>query len=134
MNERERRELLGKLQRPGRTVGVDLPDEVTVDGTTVDLTELLFEVERLDGIPPAERERVEAAKSALRRERLARKRRIEDDDISYEVGQDLVESVRGIDRAINALEELDTPDIEEQLRQKELEDARELLSLVRQRE
>lgn len=134
MNESQRRELLGRLRRPSNTVGADLPEEITVDGTTVDLTELLFEIEALDAIPPDERDRLEAVKSALRRERLARKRRIEDGEVSYETGRRLVESVRGIDRAINALEELDTPDIEEQLRRKQLQDARELVSLVRQRE
>ena len=109
MDDRQRERLLGRLRRPSGAIGAGMPDEITVDGTTVDLTELLFE-----------------------RERLERRQRIADGELSYEAGERLAEEVRGIDRAIAALEGVDEPDIGEQLRQKELEDARELLAMVRQ--
>jgi len=121
MDDRQRERLLGRLRRPSGAIGAEMPDEVTVDGTTVDLTELLFERDRLDD-----------ALAALRRERLERRQRIADGELSYEAGERLAEEVRGIDRAIAALEGVDEPDIGEQLRQKELEDARELLAMVRQ--
>jgi hypothetical protein len=110
-----------------------MPDEITVEGRTVDLRELLFECDRLEAIPESERERLEAAKAALRRERLERKQRIARDEVDYEEGERLVGVIRGLDRALTALEGLDEPDIGEELRQKRLEDARELLTLIGRR-
>ncbi|WP_435347758.1 DUF5788 family protein [Haloarchaeobius sp. HRN-SO-5] len=131
MDEHQRRELLGDIDRPSRTIGGDVPETLTVQGTTVDLKEFVFECKRLDTIPEAERERIEDVKTKLRRERLERKQRVAREDISHEEGERLVRSIHGIDRALNALDGLDTPGIEEELRQKKLEDARELLALIR---
>lgn len=131
MNEQQRRELLGEIRGLTATVGKDLPDELDVQGTTIDVREFVFECKRLDAIPEGERERIEDVKTQLRRERLERKQRLEREDISLEEGENLVESIQGLDRALNALDGLDEPAIGEELRQKELEDARELLSLMR---
>lgn len=132
MNERERKRLLDKADRNSGTIGADLPETVTVQGTEVDLREFVFECKRLDSIPEDERERLEEMKRRLKRERLARKQRIAEDDISREEGERLVEDIRGIDRAITALEGVDSPSYSETLRQKEMQDARRLLSLVEQ--
>lgn len=130
MTERERRRLLSKLQRRSGTVGGDIPDELTVQGETVDVKAFLFECDDLDAIPEGERERLESLKRALKRERLARKQRLEREPLSLEEGEAIVREVRGIDRAVNALEGLDEPDIGEQLRQKQLESAEELRALM----
>jgi hypothetical protein len=90
----------------------------------------VFECKRLEAVPPERREQIDAVIRDLRRERLERKRRLEDGDLCYEEGERLVRSVHGIDRAVNALEGLDEPDVGEQLRRKRLDDARELLSLI----
>ena len=130
MNERTRRRLLEKLRRPSGTVGGEIPDELTVQGETVDVKAFLFECERLDGIPESERERLESLKRSLQRERLRRKQRLEREDVSVQEGEAIVRRVRGIDRALNALEGLDSADIEEQLRRKQLADAEELRALM----
>lgn len=130
MNESQRRDLLGRIRSLSGALGADLPDEVDVQGTTVDLTEFVFECKRLDAIPEGQRERIEETKRVLRRERLERKRKIENDAVSYEDGEEFVRTIHGIDRAINALEGLDEPDLGEQLREKELEDASALLALA----
>ncbi len=132
MNEQERQRLLDRIRRPSGTIGKKMPDELTILGTTVDLNAFVFECKRLDTIPEDERERVEEMKMELKRERLERKHRVARDDISFEEGERLVESIIGIDRAHNALAGLDTPSIEEEMRQKKLDDARELLTLIRQ--
>lgn len=132
MNQRQRERLLGRVERPSGTIGKEVPEELTVQGTTIDLKAFVFDCERLDTIPEDERDRIEDVKTNLKRERLERKQRIARDDISFEEGERLVQSIRGIDRAINALAGLDSPSIGEQLRQKKLQDARELLSLIRQ--
>jgi hypothetical protein len=131
MNEQQRRELIDEIQRSTGTIGSDLPDELDVQGTTIDVREFVFECKRLDAIPEGERERIDDVKADLHRERLERKQRLEREDISVAEGEDLVESIHGLDRALNALDGLDEPDLSEQLRQEKLEDARELLSLMR---
>jgi hypothetical protein len=131
MDEHRRRELLDRIDRPSRTVGGSMPEELTVDGTTVDLQALVFECERLGTVPEAERERVEDAKRTLRRERLRRKQRVAREDIDVETAEELVESVHGIDRALTALEGLDEPSFGEAVRRERLDDARELMELVR---
>jgi hypothetical protein len=133
VNDRQRERLLDRVRRPSSAIGAEMPDEITVEGRTVDLRELLFECDRLEAIPESERERLEAAKAALRRERLERKQRIARDEVDYEEGERLVGVIRGLDRALTALEGLDEPDIGEELRQKRLEDARELLTLIGRR-
>ncbi|WP_232701379.1 DUF5788 family protein [Halobacterium wangiae] len=131
MNEPQRRELLGEVRRSTGTIGEEMPEELDVQGTTIDVREFVFECKRLDAIPEGERDRIEDVKSKLRRERLERKQRLEREAITLEEGEELVESIHGLDRALTALDGLDEPDIGEQLRQKELEDARELLALLR---
>lgn len=130
LTERERKRLLDATRRPSGTVGESVPEELAVLGTTIDLRELVFECRRLDAIPDEERERIEALKLDLKRERLARVRRIEDGDVALEEGERLVRSIRGIDRALTALDGLDTPSIGEQVRRQEIESARELQALV----
>ena len=131
MNDRQRRRLLDDVRRSSGALGKEMPDELAVQGTTIDVKAFVFECKRLDTVPDSERERVEEVKTMLRRERLERKQRVEREDITHEEGEELVESIHGIDRALDALEGLDTPEIGEELRQKELDDARELLSLIR---
>ncbi|MFH5797067.1 DUF5788 family protein [Haladaptatus sp. CMAA 1911] len=132
MNERQRRRLLDRIQRPSATVGKQMVDELTIQGTTIDVQEFVFECKRLEAIPESERAAVEEMKTKLKRERLARKQRIEREEMTEEEGERLVRSIHGIDRALNALEGLDSPSIEEEMRLKKLKDARELLSLIRQ--
>ena len=130
MDDETRRDLLHEVRRPSGTVGKDLPDELDVQGTTIDVREFVFACKDLDTIPEAERERIDDVETQLRRERLQRKQRLEDGDVTEAEGAELVRSIHGLDRALTAIEGLDTPDIEEELRQKKLEDARELLALL----
>ncbi|PSP70004.1 hypothetical protein BRC79_03125 [Halobacteriales archaeon QH_8_67_27] len=132
MNERERQRLLDSTQRKSGTIGEEIPETVTVQGSEVDLREFVFECKRLKAVPDEERERIEEMERKLKRERLARKQRIADDDITYEEGERLVDVIRGLDRALNALEGLDSPSLSEELRRKRIRDAEKLLSLVEQ--
>lgn len=132
MNDRERQRLLDATRRQTGTIGEQLPDTVTVQGTEVDVTEFVFECQRLEAIPESERERIEEMKRQIKRERLARKQRIAEDDITYEEGERLVDTISGLDRAINALEGLDEPSLSEELRRKQIKDAEKLLALIEQ--
>ena len=132
MREFERKQLLERIEREGATVGASIPEEVEVQGETVALQKFVFETRKRETVPPGERERVERAKKNLRRERLQRKQRIEDADISYEEGERLVKSVVGIDRALNALEQLGQTDLEAEVEAKEAADRKRWMNFLRQ--
>jgi len=132
VKEYERKQLLERLDRAGSTVGVEIPERVTVQGEPVDLREFVFEIKRMESVPPGERERVEAAKSNLRRERLQRRQRIEDDEVNYEEAEEIVESILGIDRALNALGSLGPTDLEAEARRQEVADRKRWMSFLKQ--
>ncbi|SDZ88973.1 hypothetical protein SAMN04488065_1030 [Haloplanus vescus] len=131
MKEFERKQLLERVNREGATVGADIPERITVQGDEVDLQQFVFEIKRRDTVPAGERERVDQAKKNLRRERLQRLQKIEDDEVSYAEGERLVESIIGIDRALNALEQLGPADLEREAKAKEAADRKRWMSFLK---
>lgn len=132
MKEFQRKQLLERLDREGSTLGLRIPERIDVQGEEVNLREFVFEIKRRETVPAGERERVEAAKKNLRRERLARRQRIESGEVSYEEGERLAESVLGIDRALNALESLGPTDLEAEASQQEAADTKRWMSFLKQ--
>ena len=130
MREFERKQLLERVEREGATVGASIPDEITIQGQEVELQQFVFEIRRRETIPPGERSRVEQAKKNLRRERLQRKQRIEEGEISYEEGEQLVEAIIGIDRALNELESLGPVDIEQEAKAQEAADRKRWMKFL----
>ena len=131
VQEYERKQLLERIRREGATVGASIPETIEVQGEPVDLREFVFEIKRRDTVPPGERDRVERAKKNLRRERLQRIQRIEDGDVSHEEGERLADSIVGIDRALNALEQLGSPDLEQEAEVQEMADRKRWMSFLR---
>jgi hypothetical protein len=133
MKEYEREILLERIGKEGATVGASIPDRIEIQGNEVDLREFVFEIKRRDTVPRGERERVETAKKNLRRERLQRKQRIEDeDDLSFEEGEELARAIIGIDRALNALEGLDSPtDLETEEKRQEAMDQKRWVGFLK---
>jgi hypothetical protein len=132
MDEYERKLLLERIGREGATVGVSIPERITVQGQEIDLHEFVFEIKRRETVPPGERERVEEAKRNLRRERLQRKQRIEAGEIGFEEGERLAESVVGIDRALEALESLGPSDVEAEAKRQEAMDRKRWMNFLKQ--
>ena len=130
MQEFERKRLIERIEREGATVGADIPDEITVQEETIDLQAFVFEIKRRETIPQGERERVTRAKKNLRRERLQRKQRLEEADISYERGEELANAIIGIDRALNALEQLGPANLEQQQQAQEAADKKRWMSFL----
>ena len=133
MQEYERKQLLAKVEREGATVGADIPERIAVQGEEIDLQEFVFEIKRRETVPSGERDRVETAKKNLRRERLQRKQRLEDEDadVSYEEGERLVEAIVGIDRALNALENLSPTDLEREEEIQEMQDRKRWMNFLK---
>ena len=131
MKEFERKGLLERIEREGATVGADIPETIEVQGEDVDLRQFVFEIKKRDTVPAGERDRVDRAKKNLRRERLQRKQRLEDADISYEAGERIVEAIVGIDRALNALEQLGPTDLEGEAAAQETADRKRWMKFLR---
>jgi hypothetical protein len=126
------KQLLERVNREGATIGADIPDSIDVQGEEVALREFVFEIKRRDTVPPGERERVEEAKRNLRRERRERLDRIEAGEVSFEEGERLAESIIGIDRALDALEQLRPPDLEQKAKAEEAADRKRWMKFLRQ--
>ncbi|WP_222918581.1 DUF5788 family protein [Natrinema sp. SYSU A 869] len=131
MQEYERKQLLERVEREGATVGTDIPETITIQGEKIDLQTFVFEIKRRETIPSGERERVEQAKKNLRRERLERLERIEDGDITWETGEELAGSIIGIDRALNALENLGPTDLEREQKVQQAQDRKRWMSFLK---
>lgn len=131
VREFERKQLLEQIQREGATVGASIPNKISIQGEEIDLQQFVFEIRRRDTIPAGERERVDRAKKNLRRERLQRKQRIEDEEITLAEGRDLVESIIGIDRALNELESLGPVDLEGEAQAQETADRKRWMKFLR---
>ncbi|WP_135829069.1 DUF5788 family protein [Halorussus halobius] len=132
MKEYERKQLLERVEREGATVGAAIPETIDVQGERLDLREFVFEIKRRDTVPAGERERVDRAKKNLRRERLQRKQRLEDGEISFEEGEEVAAAIVGIDRALNALESLGPTDVEREAEAKAAADRKRWLSFLKQ--
>ncbi|MFC6725905.1 DUF5788 family protein [Halobium palmae] len=132
MKEYQRKQLLERIGRESATVGVDIPEAIEIQGETIDLRTFVFEIKRRDTIPEGERERVERAKRNLRRERIERVSKIEDDEVSYEEGDELARSIIGIDRALDALEQLRPVDLEQEAQLQEAQDQKRWMNFLKQ--
>lgn len=121
MDEHEREQLLDRLSRGSTSVGASIPERVSVQGTEVELRTFVLEIRGFDAIPDAERERADEMVAQLKRERLQRRNRLANGEVSLEEGHKLVESIVGLDRAINALESLDSAGFEEEAHEQWLE-------------
>ncbi|MFB6197469.1 MAG: DUF5788 family protein [Halobacteriaceae archaeon] len=131
MNERQREELIAQIHRGSGTVGRSIPETVTIEGETVPLREFYFDVSDRDDLQEDDRERIGEMLSYLRRKRRELVLQIRRSEVDYETGESLVSEIRDLDRAINALESLEEPDLEEQLRQEKIQSARELVDIMR---
>lgn len=127
----ERKVLLERVDREGATIGSQIPEEVDVQGEPVRLRKFVFEVKRLEEVPDDRRAEVAALKKELRRERLQRRQRLEEADISKREGEALVESIVGLDRALHALDNLGPTDLEAEARAAHTADRKRWFSFLR---
>ena len=131
MKAYQQKQLLERIGRDGATVGRQLPEGIEIQGETIDLREFVFEIKRRETVPPGERERVEQAKKNLRRERLELLEQIEAGEITREEGEDLAQSIIGIDRALNALESLGPTDLEREQKLQHAQDRKRWMSFLK---
>ncbi|WP_232700993.1 DUF5788 family protein [Halobacterium wangiae] len=132
MREYERKQLLERVDREGATIGASIPEEIDLQGESFALQPFVFEVKKHDSVPAALREEVEETKKLLRRERVQRRERLEEADITREDGEEIVAVLVGIDRALNALESLGRTSIEAEAKASERADQKRWYSFLKE--
>lgn len=106
VDEDERATLLRRVDSGTATLGTQLPESVTVDGTVLPLREFVVETRRQTALEPEERDRVRAVRDRLRVERERRRDRLADADLTAADARALADTIVGLDRAIAALADL----------------------------
>ncbi|EMA39242.1 DUF5788 family protein [Halococcus hamelinensis] len=132
MKSYERKQLLARIDREGATIGASIPETITVEGEPLELRAFVFEARSRESVPAEDREEIEMAKRNLRRERIARRERIEEGDVGRDRGEELAESIIGIDRALHALSDLGTADVEAEAEAQERADRKRWVSFLQQ--
>jgi hypothetical protein len=132
MREYERKQLLERVDREGATIGASIPDEIDLQGESFALQPFVFEAKKHDSVPADRREDIEEAKKLLRRERMERRERLEEGDITRAEGEEIVSVLVGIDRALNALESLGTASIEAEAEASERADKKRWYSFLKE--
>ena len=131
MQPYEQKQLLERVNRESATIGVAIPETIEIQGEEIDLREFVFEIKRRDTVPAGERDRVERAKRNLRRERLERLEPIEENEVDFATGEELAASVIGIDRALEALEQLRPADLEAEAERQEAMDRKRWMQFLK---
>ena len=122
MDDAARERLLRRVNRQSATVGASLPETVTVGGEELPLAEFVIETRKVPGVPPEHRDPLASAKQTLRAERARRVGRLESEPLDLERAETLADEIIGIDRALNALDNIGQPDYGETARTASIED------------
>jgi len=133
MKEYEREGLLERAEREGVGLGADIPESVKLgEGgeheVEVKLADYVFEARAGE----VSRDDIQEKKKLLRRERKSLVRRLEEEDMTYEEGERIVERVAGLERALDILEGVgrDTS-VEAEARSKEKADEKRWLDFLK---
>lgn len=112
MEDSEREILLDKVDRDSLTLGVSIPEYMEIQGSTVPMDEIAFNICSNGEIPDQFDLSLDGLKRVLRREMNDCIDQVESGDITYREGRDLVKKVSRIQRALNILENPEESDIE----------------------
>lgn len=121
-----------RLNREGATIGASIPEQVIIDGAEYPLRQAVIRLTGGESLTDSERLEVTELKRALRQVRRAHIDRLEDDACTFDTGADIVETVTGIDRALNALDGIGAPDVETQARHQEAVNQKRWMAFLRE--
>lgn len=119
----ERAALLERAERESATVGAAIPERLSVRGEELELRAEVMALQREDALTEAAAEHLRTLTRALRRERTERVNRLETEPMDRAEGEAVVETIIGIDRALEALTSVDEEvNIEAEIQQREVAD------------
>lgn len=124
MKEYERKTLLEKAGRESSFIGATIPKEIDLDGEIFGLQEYVLNTRKSDMEPDGD------IKKKLRRKRTDLRKSLEEDDIAYSEGMEIVDTIKGIERALTVLEAEDT-DIDAESSRKEKADTQRWMEFLK---
>ena len=106
LTDERREELLERIQRGGATIGQSIPESVEILGSEMNLKEFVWETKKQGVVPPDQHDRVREVRANLTKERNKLKDRLKDESLTRAEGEQLAETIIGLDRALAALKSL----------------------------
>ncbi|MEM2990830.1 MAG: DUF5788 family protein [Halobacteria archaeon] len=134
MSEHERWQLLCKLEKELTFAGVSVPETIEIKNEKFPLKSYIFEmVKRKGTISKEEQEAAYSLIAELKRKKKALIEEIKKAPITRERGNQLLQLIFGIDRAIDILYHLDKPkpSLVEEMRKARVADERRWLDLIK---
>lgn len=132
MKSYEREALLEKVDRGGSFVGAGIPEEIKLDSEEVRLRKHIFELKSKDSITQRERENAEKLKKKVRRKRHSLYLRLKKDEMTKEEGEEIVELIVGLDRALTSLKQLEREtDLNQEAKNAEKADTKRWINFLR---
>lgn len=124
--------LKARLERDGATVGAQIPERLELDDGILELRATVLSLTGSGELEDDDRDHVARLKRSLRHARRARLERLEEPSCTFAEGGAVVDEITGIDRALNALEGIGAPSVEEQARRIERADQRRWMSFLKE--
>ncbi|MEM2924360.1 MAG: DUF5788 family protein [Methanocellales archaeon] len=134
ISEHERWQLLCKLEKELTFAGVSVPESLEIKNEVFPLKNYIFEmVKRKGTISKEEQEAAYSLIAELKRKRKALIEEIKKAPITKEMGNQLLQQIFGIDRAIEILYNLDKPkpSLVEEVKKARVADERRWLDLIK---
>jgi hypothetical protein len=134
MSEHERWQLLCKLEKETTFAGVNVPETLEIKSEKFPLRSYIFEmVKRKGTISGEEQEAAYRLIAELKRKKRALIEEIKKAPITKEMGNQLLQQIFGIDRAIEILYNLDKPkqSLVEEVKKARVADERRWLDLIK---
>lgn len=130
MDQEDRDKLLERINRQGATVGSRIPETITVGDSALPLREFVIETRKLEAIPEDASELVRKTMTKLTDRREELERRLKTDPLEREQAERIAAEIVGIDRAINALENLRRPSYGEDAARSQIDDYKRWLGFL----
>lgn len=132
MREYDRAILRERIDREGATVGATIPATVVFEDRTIDLRERILDLTAHEELTVDQRSEVVTLKRGLRRRRHDLVDELDYDALTLDEGEELVDRIAGIDRALNALDQLGEPSVTEQANRRREMDRRRWMDFLRE--
>ncbi|MEA3295223.1 MAG: DUF5788 family protein [Euryarchaeota archaeon] len=107
ISEKDRKHLLFGLQRYLVWVGEPIPDEITIDGKTIQLHDLIWKLINKDSLNEPERQWVHNLIHLLENKEEIDKERLENTELTHKQAKLLFDEAAGLLRAIMDLKDLE---------------------------
>jgi hypothetical protein len=134
LSEIERQNLLIKLKKEFAGTGAIIPNEVDVEGKTIRLKALVFEMSKKRGKLTSEDENaIENTITLIKKKRLVTLEALSKNELTDLEAKQLFGIITGIDRAINTLYMATEPpsSIEEEIKKAKIDDGKRWLNMLK---